>query len=222
MLPKTLLVCGVAASLLYAAMNLFVPMQWPGYSSADQTVSELSAIGAPTRPLWVALGNLYNLLLIAFGCGVWMSAGGKRGVRVAGGLLIAAGVIGPWWPPMHLRGEGFTLTDRLHIAFTMLWGLFSLSAIAFSAASLGRRFRIYSIATIGLMLVFGGLTALEGPRIAAGLSTPWAGLWERIDIAGFLIWMVVLAITLLRSRVLSGSRPSALPPAALRATSAPS
>jgi hypothetical protein len=43
MLRKTLLACGVLSSLLYVAMNVFVPMQWPGYSSAAQTVSELSA-----------------------------------------------------------------------------------------------------------------------------------------------------------------------------------
>jgi hypothetical protein len=218
---KILIVCGIAASLLYAAMLVFVPMQWESYSSTSQTVSELSAIGAPTRPLWVVLGILYDLLLIAFGCGVWMSAG-KRGLRIAGGLLIATGVIGPVWPPMHLRGEGFTLTDTLHVAFTMVWGVLALSTIGFSAAALGRRFRIYSIATIGLMLVFGGWTGLDGPRVAAGLPTPWVGLWERINIAGFVIWVVVLAVTLLRGRVPSESRRSALPPAALRATSAPS
>jgi hypothetical protein len=51
MARKALLVCGILSSLLYVVMNVFVPMQWQGYSSASQTVSELSAIGAPTRPL---------------------------------------------------------------------------------------------------------------------------------------------------------------------------
>jgi hypothetical protein len=56
----------------------------------------------------------------------------------------------------------------------------------------------YSIATMVLLLVFGALTGLSGPRIAANQPTPWVGLWERINIAGFLLWVVVLAITLLR------------------------
>jgi hypothetical protein len=56
MIRKTLLVCGILSSLLYVAMTVFIAMQWEGYSSASQTVSELSAIGAPTRSLWVALG----------------------------------------------------------------------------------------------------------------------------------------------------------------------
>jgi hypothetical protein len=34
--------CGILSSLLYVAMNVFVAMQWEGYSSASQAVSELS------------------------------------------------------------------------------------------------------------------------------------------------------------------------------------
>ena len=89
MTRKILLSCGILSSLLYVAMNVFVPMQWEGYSSASQTVSELSAIGAPTRPLWVPLGIAYALLVTAFGWGVWASARRNRPLRVVGGLLVA-------------------------------------------------------------------------------------------------------------------------------------
>jgi hypothetical protein len=70
MAQKALLVCGILSSLLYVAMNVFIPMQWQGYRSASQTVSELSAIDAPTRPIWVPLGIAYTLLVAAFGFGV--------------------------------------------------------------------------------------------------------------------------------------------------------
>ena len=46
-----LLACGIRSSLLYAAMLVVVPMRWDAYSSASQTVSELSAIAAPTSGL---------------------------------------------------------------------------------------------------------------------------------------------------------------------------
>src|ERR1700692_914855 len=98
MLRKALLVCGVLSSLLYVAMTVFVAMQWEGYSSVSQTVSELSAIGAPTRPLWVPLGIAYTLLVAAFGWGVLASARRNRPLRVSGGLLVAYGVIGLAWP----------------------------------------------------------------------------------------------------------------------------
>jgi hypothetical protein len=117
-----LLICGIVSSLLYVAMNVFVPMQWEGYSSASQTVSELSAIGAPTRPLWVPLGVAYTLLVAAFGWGIWASGRQNRPLRVAGGLLVAYGV----WPrlaSMHVRSAGSgwgNLTDTMHIVFAMV------------------------------------------------------------------------------------------------------
>jgi hypothetical protein len=78
MTRKILLLCGLLSSVLYVAMNIFVPMQWQGYSAASQAVSELSAIDAPTRPLWVSLGIAYTLLLTAFGWGIWRSAEASR------------------------------------------------------------------------------------------------------------------------------------------------
>lgn len=194
---RALLVCGILASLLYAAMLVFVPMQWNGYSSASQTVSELSAIGAPTRSLWVTLARMYTLLAITFGFGVWATAGLNRRLRIAGAVLIVQGATGSFWPPMHLRGTATTLTDTLHIVFAMAWLLLMLLAMAFAAAALGKRFRVYSIATIGIFVVFGTLSGIDGPRISANLPTPWVGVWERINIGASLIWVVVFAITLL-------------------------
>ena len=67
MARKVLLICGIMSSLLYVAMNIVPAVRWEDYSSASQTVSELSAIGAPARPLWILLAIPYSLLVIAFG-----------------------------------------------------------------------------------------------------------------------------------------------------------
>lgn len=201
MTREILLVCGIVSSLLYVAMNFFVPMQWEGYSSASQTVSELSAIGAPTRPQWVLLGIAYTLLVTAFGFGVWRSARLSRPLRVVGGLMVAYGVISLAWPlaPMHLRGEGFTLTDTMHVILAAVTVFLMLLAIGFGTAVFGKRFRLYSIATLVILFAFGALTFRESPRIAANLPTPWIGVWERINIGVFLLWVVVLAVALLRT-----------------------
>ncbi len=89
MLRKILLVCGIVSSLFYVGMNVFVPMQWKDYSSASQTASELSAVGAPTRPLWLLPAAFYALLVTAFGWGVWKSAGRIRALRIVGALIVA-------------------------------------------------------------------------------------------------------------------------------------
>lgn len=197
-----LLICGILSSLLYVAMNIVAVMRYEGYSSVSQTVSELSAIGAPTRLLWVLLGIPYTLLVTAFGLGVWKSAGRNRSLRVVGVLLVSYGALGVFWAfaPMHLRGAEFTLTDSMHIVLGAVTVLLMLLAIGFGAAALGKSFRLYSITSLAILVGFGALTGVEAPRIAANLPTPWIGLWERINIGAFLLWVVVLAIVLLRRR----------------------
>lgn len=75
-------------------------------------------------------------------------------------------IFGLFWPPMHLRGAGFTLTDTLHIVFAAVTVLIFILEIGFGAAAFGKRFRLYSIATLLVFVVFGTLTGLDGPRIA--------------------------------------------------------
>lgn len=199
---RSLLVCGILASLLHVVMNIVVPMQWEGYNLASRVVSELSAIDAPTRRLWVGLALVYSALSFAFGCGVWVAASGNRALRVVGALTAVTAVIGLAWPPMHQRevlaAGGGTLTDVLHIVWTAAWGLLAMLAIGFGAAALGRRFRVYSIVSLVLLVGFGVLTSTEASGLQANLPTPWIGVWERINMAVYMLWVVVLAVALLR------------------------
>ena len=206
-MQKILLICGIVSSLLYVALCIFVPLQYEGYNSASYTISELSAIGAPTRTLWIWPGIMYTLLVAAFGYGVWQSRPENRWLRVAGILLIIYGLIGVAWAfaPMHQRevlaSGGETISDTLHIAMAAISSLLMVISMGFAAATLGKGFRLYSIATILILLVFGILTSLEAPKVEANLPTPMAGVWERILIGVFLVWTIVLAIILLRKKV---------------------
>jgi hypothetical protein len=202
---KVLLVCGVLSSLLYGAMIALI--RYEGYSLISQVPSELTAIGAPTRPLWMVLGPVYDALIVAFGMGVWMSANRKRALRVVGGLFVGFGILGGLaWPfaAMHQRevlaAGGGTWSDTLHVILGLMTVLFMLVAVGFGATAFGKPFRLYSIVTILILFVFGTLTGLDSPRLQANLPTPWIGLWERISILSFLLWVVVLAAALLRAR----------------------
>ena len=48
-----------------------------------------------------------------------------------------------------------------------------LLAIAFASTSFGKRFRLYSIETILVLVVTGGLTGTQASRVEANLPTPW-------------------------------------------------
>ena len=115
--------------------------------------------------------------------------------------MIAYGVVGLFWPPMHQRGIEPTLTDTMHIVFTIVTVLLMMLAIGFGAVAFGKRLRLYSIATLVILVVFGALSGLEAPGVAANLPTPWIGVLERINIGVFLLWVAVLALALLRAQV---------------------
>jgi len=203
-LRRVLLGCGIASSLLYVAMNIAGAVFYPGYDAFSQEVSELSAIGAPTRGWWVPVGVAYEILVIAFGLGVWLSADRNRRLQTVGGLLIIYGLFNAYWPPMHQReviaAGGGTFTDTLHLVWAGITVFLMFVYIGFGAAALGKRFRWYSIATIVVMLAFGLLTIPAVGGISSGQPTPWAGVVERINIFMDLQWVTILSIAVLRRR----------------------
>jgi hypothetical protein len=208
---NVLLICGILSSLLYIAMNIFVPMQYEGYNSFTQTISEISAIDAPSRALWVPLGIVYTLLIAAFGWGIRLSAVHSRNLRIAGNLLFFYGIIGLGWTftPMHQRevlaAGGATISDTLHLLMGGISSLFMIVSMGFAAAAFEKGFRFYSILTILLLILFGTLTSLDAPKVNANLPTPWLGVIERIMLGVFQVWVVVLATILLQKNKTSVS-----------------
>ena len=201
-LVTLLLSCGIFFPLLYIGMNIFVPMFYPGYDVSSQAVSELSAFDAHTRKLWNLLSIPYIILVTAFGCGIWLVSQGKRSLRVVAGLMILSGLIGIFWQPMHQRevlaAGGGTIDDTLHLVWSGLTVLLMFLMIGYGAASFDRRFRIFSIFSLAVFIIFGFLTSIEAPKVEENLPTPLMGIWERINIAMYMIWTLVLASMLLR------------------------
>lgn len=199
---KALLVCGILSSLLYVAADFLGGMRYDGYSFSSQAVSELMAIGAPSKPLVDRIFLAYGVFTLAFGVGVLRDAAGRnRALRITAALLIgyaAFGLTGPTLFPMHQRGVGNVADDLPHIVLTALLVVCLLLAIWFGALSLGRRFRVYSFRTLLVVIVFSALSGLYGARLAAQQPTPGFGIIERIDIYASLAWVAVLAIALLR------------------------
>lgn len=213
-LRKVLLACGILSSLLFVAVDIYASGQWADYSYTGQAYSELTAVEAPTRDLMVfAVSIPYNLLTIAFAAGIWLSSAQKRAMRTIAIMLMihaVAGFTGSVCFPMHSRGaeKTITFTDTMHIVCTGIEVLSMLLAIGFGAAAFGKRFRAYSIVTILLLIAGGVLASLKANRVAAGLPTPWMGITERVNIYGFMLWIIVLAIVLLRQISENSTSPS--------------
>lgn len=197
MLRKILLVSGILSTLLYIFTDIIAStLLYPGYSYTSQQVSELSAIGAPTKPLWVAMSILWSPLVIAFGIGVGLLPGQKRSSRATGILLIMWAVVGLVWLffPMHQPGTVTLASDAMHLIFGVAQVLIMVLFIAFGAAALGWSFRLYSIVTIVALIGCGAFTSTQAPAIAAGQSIPWLGVIERVSVYMPMLWVLIFAI----------------------------
>lgn len=203
---QVLLVCGILSSLLYGATDILGGLRYDGYSFTSQAISELMATGAPSEgfvdPLFIA----YGVLALAFGVGVFREADGRnRALRITGAMLIgyaAIGVAGPTFFEMHPRGAGSLDSDAPHIVLTGVLVLLLLLAIVFAAFAFGNRFRLYSFATLLILIMFGALSAPYGARLATGQPTPGFGIFERILIYLSLLWVAVLAIAVSKRSIL--------------------
>jgi hypothetical protein len=186
-LCKYLLICGILAPLFFVGTDVIAGILYPGYNFIDQSISELSAVGAPTRSLVVPLIILYNVLLIAFVLGVLMSAGQNRLLRVTAVMILGNVIVTLIWAffPMQL-GE---TVSKINVVLGAVSMIFFLLAIGFGAAAHRNWFRFFSVGILVLFLVltiFGVMAA-----------THHIGAQERIMTYSYVLWLMVLSTVLL-------------------------
>jgi len=209
--PRGLLICGIVSSLLYVVGEVVASSALAGYSYANQAVSELVAVGVATRPFMLVLFSAYNVLVIVFATGVWRSAGEQRSLRVAAAMLAVYAVVGEAtqvFSPMNPRGSTMAANDVGHILLTAVEVLSIVLFIAFGSTVGGKGFRFYSAATIVVLIAAGIATGVLSTHMTAEvMSTPWAGITERVNIYATMVWISVFAAALLPRGSYDASRP---------------
>jgi hypothetical protein len=70
--------------------------------------------------------------------------------------------------------------------------------MGFGAAAFGKRFRVYSLVTLVVVVTFNALAIAYAPQVSAGEPTPWIGLYERIAFSAYFLWLSVLAVVFWR------------------------
>ena len=199
---KVLLICGILAPLLWVGTDILAGTLYPGYTFTSQAISELFAIGAPTSGLVIPLFTVYDILLVAFALGVWMSAGRNRTLHIVALMMAGNAVNGlVLWNffPMHMRGAEATFTDNMHVTLAGVGVIFVLLALGFGATTYRNWFRFYSIGTILTLLVAGVVMFGLAASGQHPLTPPWFGVIERINVYGYLLWILVLAVILLHA-----------------------
>jgi hypothetical membrane protein len=195
---KALLVCGIIGPLCYVSIDVLAAVRYRGYHRfASQALSELSAVGSPTKSLADPLMIAFALLLGAFGVGVWQAAR-QRALRRIGGLLIGIAILCLVWPSMYVRGTGGLSRDLPHMVIgATVFGLV-VGVLAVGSSLEGRWFPLYTRGTLLLVVVAGGLSTYQAIRLELGQTTPWIGIGERIGLGTALLWIMALAVRLIR------------------------
>jgi hypothetical protein len=198
---RVLVACGIASPVLLVAADILGTVRYAGYSFTAQSASELSAIGAPTRAFVLPLGLAGDVLLVAFGLGVWGLAGRKRAARITGAMVVGNAVVGfvaSAFFPMRLGEVVSPLTTRV-ILGAMGVTCFLLAMVS-GAAAYRTWLRFYSIGTLATFLVLGVLRFLTGPQTPAGQPVSTVGIQERAMMYGYLLWVMLLTISHLRAQ----------------------
>jgi hypothetical protein len=188
---RPLLACGVAAAALSVATDLVAGSLSNGYDFVHQSSSDLGASGAATRPLVVPLEITHDLLLIAFGAGLWRLGSDRRALRWTAGFVTAnavSGLVAELFP-MQIGQPASDNTAGVVVGAAGVLAL--IAAIAAGAVAVPGRVRAFSVA---ILLAFAGLTAL-----ALTVSRePTIGLQERTMAYAYLIWIAVFASVMWR------------------------
>lgn len=197
-LPAILAFCGILSSVVYITTDVVAASRYPGFSYADQAVSELFAIGAPTSHFVPPLFTLSSALLLAFAFGIWSFANRLSQRLLAVALAFSAVNALLLWNffPMHMRGVPTSTTDTMHLVLAT--NPFVLLSLFFGAAAVDRWFRAYTIATTAVIIGLAVFAFSYAPAVMANEPTPWMGLTERIGQYSYGVWQALLAARLAR------------------------
>jgi hypothetical protein len=198
---KLLLIAGAAAAGVYVVGDILSGLLYEGYSFKDQWISELTARGSPVRPLMLGVMTAHGLLGAGLAAGIWRAASRSGNLRWVGPLLIAAGAVGFFTHvvfPMTSRWMEPSFSDTMHGMLSIAWGVFTFAAMILSAVAYRGGFRLYTIATLLVMLGFGVASSIAIQGIEEN-NTPWAGAFERVNAYSLMAWLVVMSMTVLRS-----------------------
>lgn len=170
----------------------------PGYSHLRHAVSELTQSGAQNIVLLSAFFILSALLMLVFGMAVYRKYHRRRERVAAGGIMIAlyavqAVLLASAFPQDPI-GSAATFPGTMHLVFVGVSALCIAAALLLvgfgvdQSYGIWRKFRVYSILSVAVMLASGAST---GILIAKDIAL--LGLAERVTQLAYLQWFVVFA-----------------------------
>ncbi len=200
-----LAICGIAGPVLFAVVIVILAALRPGYSHLSGTISGLGAVGAPNAVFVTADFVVLGALLVAFAVGLHRGIGEGRGSRVGPALLAVGGVGFVLWGFPADFEDPQSFTALVHgiggfIAFALIVAPFFVSR-RLRRVDAWRDLSSYSLVTgvvaVPVFVVSLILIGVEDSSII--------GAVQRLFFGVLLLWVVILAVRLLRLSLSPGA-----------------
>jgi hypothetical membrane protein len=185
-------IAGIVGPVLYTITWLVLGFLEPTYSHTRDPISNLSAIGASFALVMTVIIFVFAILIIVFAFGLQRGLppgfwGGPVALVIAG-----VGYVGIALAPLNLADPGDPNVPHTISATVTVFAMMLAPILTFPRLRRDpgwRNLSGYSIATTAAAFAFMVMASL--PTFA-----DWAGLMQRLVLAVFLVWMVVIAIRL--------------------------
>jgi len=185
-------IAGIVGPVVYTITWLILGFLEPTYSHSRDPISNLSAVGVSYAPVMTIIIFVFAILIIVFAFGLHRGlTPGFWGGTVA--LVIAGvGYVGIALAPLNLADPGDPNVPHMVSATATVFAMMLAPVLTLPRLRRDpgwRNLSGYSIATTVVDFAF---------MVMASLPTfeSWAGLMQRLVLAVFLVWMVVIAIRL--------------------------
>jgi lysylphosphatidylglycerol synthetase-like protein (DUF2156 family) len=192
-------ISGAVSALIYMAHVVLGGILWPEYNHVTQTISELTADGAPNASFLRILTTIYGILAIVFSVSLYFFSrekGFSKAAKTGAILLIIMEVVSLVGYGLFPLSEGGTEMDPQNIGHLIVTGIVVLCTVTcgfFIGLGLRKtalkRTGIFVFVCAIIMVLAGGFT----PAAMAN-NLPVAGLVERINIFTLQLWIFVLSL----------------------------
>ncbi|MBZ2165775.1 DUF998 domain-containing protein [Methanobacterium spitsbergense] len=196
---------GIVGPILYIIAVFIGGAIRHDYSALYNAISELTMANAPNKILLDILFGFYNISLLIFGSGAYLDSRiNSKKYNSATIMLVIIGILGllvlvftqdPRGTPATLYGTLHILLSGITAALTIISIL--LIGLSFKKYSKMKIFTWYSYTTSILILLSGGAGA-----ISLASNNGFGGLFERITIFLFMIWVITLSYILYNNKII--------------------
>ncbi|HEX7467413.1 MAG TPA: DUF998 domain-containing protein [Methanobacterium sp.] len=203
-MKKNYALLGIVGPLVYILAVIIGGAIRNDYSALYNAISELTMANAPNKLLLDVLFGIYNIFLLIFGLSAYFDTSiNNKKFKVSALMLVIIGFLGlsvliftqdPRGAPATLHGTLHILLSGITAALTII-SIF-IAGVSFRKYSNLKGFSWYSYITAIFIFISGGLGAASLAN-----NGPYGGLFERITIFLFMIWVIILSYIILNDKI---------------------